>query len=982
MTDRNAFARHRILLIDDNRAIHQDFRKIFGGSPNTESLDAVEADIFGSAAVSSQRNPFRIDSAYQGQEGLVLVQKAQADGDPYAMAFVDVRMPPGWNGIETIARIWEVDADLQVVVCTAYSDYSWDEMHEKLGRSDRLVILKKPFDNVEVLQLAEALTVKWSLLQQTRQHLQELESTIAKRTEQLRKSEEHFRLIAENVTDLIAIVDPQGRRIYNSPSYERLLGYSPDELQTSLAFTQIHPEDRAGVIAAARELIEAGASNVLEYRMRHKDGSWRTLESHGAPFRTATGQIEGVLTVARDVTERKRAAESLSASEQMLRLVLDTIPVRVFWKNRALAYLGCNRLFAQDAGFDSPADLVGKLDTELVWHEQAEQYRSDDRQFIELGQARLHYEEIQTRPDGRTSVLRTSKIPLRDHCGSIIGILGLYEDITERKQAELATLRLAAIVESSDDAIIGKDLNNVITSWNRGAEKIFGYAATEMVGTSILQLIPADRHEEEQLIFAKLKRGESVEHFETLRQTKAGRIINIAVTVSAIKDAAGQVIGMSKVARDITGRKKAEEQLRESQRLLQSTLDALSAHIAILNEAGCIIAVNAMWQNFATANDFMGWGSGVGLNYLQVCDAATGDCADEALAVAAGIRAVMANQQTGFHLEYPCHSPAEQRWFEVRATRFAGTGPLRVVIAHENITERVKAEHDRKNIEIQLRQAQKLESIGQLAAGVAHEINTPTQYIGDNTQFLRESFQELVPVLSAPRQLLEAVRNNCVTPELLLATEQALEKADVDYLVAEIPKAIEQSLQGVERVAKIVRAMKEFSHPGTADKTKVDLNHCIDSTLTVARNEWKYVADLVTEFDPELPLVTCLPGEFNQVILNLVVNAAHTIGDTMKDGRGSKGTITVTTRRAGDWAEVRIRDTGTGIPESARAKIFEPFFTTKAVGKGTGQGLAIARSVIVDKHGGTITFDTELGKGTVFIIRLPLTTALEKKDTP
>ena len=137
-----------------------------------------------------------------------------------------------------------------------------------------------------------------------------------------------------------------------------------------------------------------------------------------------------------------------------------------------------------------------------------------------------------------------------------------------------------------------------------------------------------------------------------------------------------------------------------------------------------------------------------------------------------------------------------------------------------------------------------------------------------------------MPVLSAPRQLLEAVRNNCVTPELLLATEQALEKADVDYLVAEIPKAIEQSLQGVERVAKIVRAMKEFSHPGTADKTKVDLNHCIDSTFTVARNEWKYVADLVTEFDPELPLVTCLPGEFNQVILNLVVNAAHTIGDT------------------------------------------------------------------------------------------------------
>ena len=842
----------RILVVDDNRAIHEDFLKIFGGSHETESLDAAEAKLFGDAPATGRKTTFRIDSAYQGQEGLALVQQAHAAGDRYAMAFVDVRMPPGWDGIETIARLWEVEPDLQIVVCTAYSDYSWEDMNQKLGHTDRLVILKKPFDNVEVLQLAGALTEKWQLLQQTRQHTLELEATIAKRTEQLRKSEEHFRLIAENVADLIAIVDPQGNRLYNSPSYERLLGYHKDELQTTIAFTQVHPEDRAKVIAAAREVTEAGTGHVLEYRMRHKDGSWRTLESHGVPFRNASGQIGGVLTVARDVTERKRA--------------------------------------------------------------------------------------------------------------------------------ELSIMRLAAIVESSDDAIIGKDLDGCITSWNKGAQRVFGYAAGEMVGTSVTRLIPADRQQEEEQILGKLRRGESVEHFETLRQTKDGRTINVAVTASAIKDVTGTVVGVSKVARDITGRKQSEEKLRESQRLLQSTLDALSAHIAILDEAGIIIAVNAVWKNFAEANDFMGRASGVGLNYLAVCESATGECAAEAQDVAAGIRAVMANHQPGFHLEYPCHSPTEQRWFEVRATRFAGGGLPRIVVAHENITDRVKAEHDRKKIEVHLRQAQKLESIGQLAAGVAHEINTPTQYIGDNTQFLRDAFQELLPVLQSPRQLLEALRDNCVTPELLQATEATLQAADVDYLIAEIPKAIEQSLQGVERVAKIVRAMKEFSHPGTADKTKVDLNHCIDSTLTVARNEWKYVADLVTELDPKLPPVMCLPGEFNQVILNLVVNAAHAIGDAIKAGDGHKGTITVTTRRDGEWVEVRLRDTGTGIPESARGKIFDPFFTTKGVGKGTGQGLAIAHSAIVDKHGGTITFETELGKGTVFIIRLPLNaTTTEKK---
>ena len=170
--------------------------------------------------------------------------------------------------------------------------------------------------------------------------------------------------------------------------------------------------------------------------------------------------------------------------------------------------------------------------------------------------------------------------------------------------------------------------------------------------------------------------------------------------------------------------------------------------------------------------------------------------------------------------------------------------------------------------------------------------------------------------------------------------------------------------------------MKDFSHPGSEDKTPLDLNRAIESTITVARNEWKYIADLETDFDPALPPVPCLPGEFNQAVLNLIVNAAHAIAAKFGDGAGGKGLITVKTRRDGDWADLRICDSGTGIPEAARGRIFEPFFTTKEVGKGTGQGLAIARSVVVDKHGGTIAFETESGKGTTFIVRLPLALAL------
>ncbi|SDU20399.1 PAS domain S-box-containing protein [Verrucomicrobium sp. GAS474] len=290
---------------------------------------------------------------------------------------------------------------------------------------------------------------------------------------------------------------------------------------------------------------------------------------------------------------------------------------------------------------------------------------------------------------------------------------------------------------------------------------------------------------------------------------------------------------------------------------------------------------------------------------------------------------------------------------------------------------RSQAEKEKGDMEIQLRHAQKMESIGQLAAGIAHEINTPTQFVGDNNRFLQGAFSDIAGLLHRYDLLLTGVKAGCGTEELsrlVHDAEETAEAADIAYLEEEVPKAILQSLDGLERVTKIVRAMKDFSHPGSEDRVPVNLNQAIESTVTVARNEWKYVADLATELDPDLPPVPCRIGEINQVVLNLLVNAAHAIGDILDELSGGKGMITVSTKTSADreWAEVRISDTGGGIPEAIRGKIFDPFFTTKQVGKGTGQGLAIAHSVIVDKHGGTIAFESEIGKGTTFLIRLPL----------
>jgi two-component system NtrC family sensor kinase len=278
----------------------------------------------------------------------------------------------------------------------------------------------------------------------------------------------------------------------------------------------------------------------------------------------------------------------------------------------------------------------------------------------------------------------------------------------------------------------------------------------------------------------------------------------------------------------------------------------------------------------------------------------------------------------------------------------------------------------RKAIETHLAQAQKLESIGQLAAGIAHEINNPTQYVGDNTRFLKDAFKDIGVLLSKYGQMVQALKSGSSVTSLVEEVDALAQEADVAYLVEEIPRAIEQTLDGVERVSKIVRAMKEFSHPGSEEKIGVDINKAIESTITVARNEWKYVAEMQTDFDASLPLVPCLPGEFNQVILNIVINAAHAIAEVVEDGVGGKGEIHVGTRRREGGVEIRISDTGPGIPEENRPRVFDPFFTTKEVGKGTGQGLAIAHSVIVDKHGGTLGFETETGKGTTFVIFLPV----------
>lgn len=281
---------------------------------------------------------------------------------------------------------------------------------------------------------------------------------------------------------------------------------------------------------------------------------------------------------------------------------------------------------------------------------------------------------------------------------------------------------------------------------------------------------------------------------------------------------------------------------------------------------------------------------------------------------------------------------------------------------------------NRKNIEAQTVFAQKMESIGQLAAGIAHEINTPVQYVGDNLHFIQECQSSLRELFTKYAKLLEVNKKEGLFPELIDEIETEIVEIDLDYLNEEGQKAIIQSLEGVERIAKIVRALKEFSHPSQGEKVFSDINKALNSTIIISRNEWKYVAELQTELEPELPMVNCLIDLINQALLNIIVNAADAIREKQQNGQHNdeKGLICAKTWSDDSNVYISISDTGTGIPDTVINKIFDPFFTTKEVGKGTGQGLTIAHDIIVNKHQGNIQVSSKPGQGTTFTIQLPI----------
>lgn len=596
----------------------------------------------------------------------------------------------------------------------------------------------------------------------------------------------------------------------------------------------------------------------------------------------------------------------------------------------------------------------------------------------------------------------------------------LLAEIAERKKAEEALKQskqqIADIINFLPVASFAINLEGKVIAWNHTIEVMTGVKAKDMLGKGnyeyalpffnkrrpllidlVLKPELNDLIKENFLFFQRFSNNSMVA--EIILPDLKGKQTYLRARTAPLFDSRGRIIGAIESLRDITAskkldkklehtrielekkvkkrtfelyevnkalrseiaeRKNAEAALAEEKELLTVTLHSIADGVITTDTLGNISSINRMgekitgWkqdevQDKPFANVFQ---IIIDERILKVCDNP--------------LEKVLNENEITDHIRLLTKN-------NIRKIISANAAPIRdknyntvgYVIIFRDITEQ-------KKVEAQLALSQKLKSIGELAAGIAHEINTPMQYIGDNITFLQRAINDIYDLLEDYKQLKNKPEDDKIFEFLVEKILKKEEKLDVAYLLEEIPKAFKETLEGIEKIKKIVYAMKDFAHPGKKEMKPADINKAVEVTATISRNEWKYVAELETDLQPGLPFVYCVIDEINQVLLNMIVNAAQAIKEAQITNSLIKGKIAVTTKVDGGNVSISLSDNGIGIPKTMIDKIFEPFFTTKEVGKGTGQGLAIAYNIIVNKHKGTIEVDSEEGKGTVFTIRLPI----------
>ncbi len=879
-----------------------------------------------------------------GAEAVRLLESA----DPPPLAVLDWSIP-GLDGIEICRRVRLArrQRSTYIVLLTSWAQKNEHVIGLEAGADDCVC---KPVD-----------------VRELRLRLQIGAQIILQRA--LRESEELFRSAFEYAGIGMAVVKISGEFLQVNSAIGKFLGRSQKELMTMNLHSVCHSGDVPDSRDLLQEFLNGGRrSGEFERRFVTKDGSsvWATITI--AVVLDAEDHPSCFVVQIHDISERRRAEhalkESLEDSRQLLKDVADQkyaldqhaivattdVKGRITYTNDkfcAISQYSREELLGQDHRIVNSGHHPKEFFQAL--------YQTIVRGIVWKG-------EICNRAkDGSIYWVYTTIVPFLGADGKPFQYVAIRNDITERKITEEALRRsenlFHAISDSAEDLITVRDPQLKWLHASASFHTVLGYEPAELVGNDSTVIVHPDDVPIGRKASAAVATDGQPRTIVVRYRHKNGNWLHVESNICLLRNAAGEPEGFVMIARVIEDRLLAEQKLQAAHAETELFLRSIPSIVIGLDNEGRITRWNL------TAAKRFGWKD------QSVLGRRFDDCGVHWLHpdMKAEVARWLAVEESLKCEDLGWERSGKNRFLSLQVRRILARGneTAGFIITGDDVTRR-------KQLEDQLRQAQKLEAIGQLAAGIAHEINTPTQYVGDNTRFLKESWDSIAGFLSSCSILRQQTVDGGANSESLMGLCQLYEKCDFDYLTKEIPRALDQSLEGLRRISQIVHGMKEFSHPGSKEKRAVNLNRAIETTINVSRHEWKYCADMVTEFDETLPLVPCLVGEFNQAVLNIIINAAHAIAGATGENVDAKGKIQITTRRDGPWARIAISDTGGGIPQEIRSRVFEPFFTTKDVGKGTGQGLALAHSVVVKRHQGEIWFETEIGRGTTFFLRLPL----------
>lgn len=783
--------------------------------------------------------------------------------------------------------------------------------------------------------------------------------------------------------------DINNSTLYWSEECAAIFDLQPGEFEgTFEAFLKrVHPEDREYVMQVNTPITENKETITLEYEHRiiRKDGNIRWVREFADVPENETDE-QCVTGLIMDITKRKQA-------ELEMRNLLENAPDMMVRFNKNLEHIYCNPAVEKHLGVPDTL-FLGKTFSEFAQKADSNSLKKKFhrmegvlRECLETGREQVIQMDFAFGSEKK--YFDTRVVPEKDHNDETISLLAVSRDNTElihtKEQLQKNEARLRAIIEDQTELICRFNSDGVLTFVNEAYCRYFSKNREELIGTSFLPLIPKeDQHISEEHI-STLNTENPVTTYEHRVILPDGSIHWQQWTDRAVFDLQGKILEYQAVGRDITERKKAEinlqhahnaleEQVAERTRELQLANNTLRREIDEHKTTAALLDLETERLSITLAS--------IGEGIITITDTGKIELFNRQAEIITGWSREEAegkppeailNFKEGSLMLDMCRdnqTPLQETLLTKNKTLCivdiniqdmrSSTGELiGYVIIIKDITEQKKLE--RQNIT-----SEKMRAIGQLASGIAHEINTPMQYIGDNIDFLQESFKEVIAHLPESN-----IDKNVVTSSDNSMEEKA--EKNLTYLKNEIPLALEETQQGTDIINKIVGAMKNFSHPGGNGKTIKDINQIVSDTIDISRNEWKYHADLDLDLEKKLPQISCVPSEIGQALLAVVINATQAIKEAVESNQIQQGKLKVSTTVSCEGVIIVVEDNGIGIPKTIQDRIFDLFFTTKEVGVGTGQGLSIAYDIIVNKHNGKLDFNSSVGEGTSFRIILPTT---------